>query len=266
MKENLNMNENFDMKENLRENFDIDSKIISGTVAKRSCENGAKIEINIKIHGDISPDCVVRAYFAEEDAKNLKPIGIVDNFGHLSAFVSLSDCTDTVVFGIKNTLTDSIDYVGYAYLNGGAAAKTEPAIDNAKKILGDIKSGGNRITPEMRQNFEDEMRENLSDFEKTNITFQNFEIYKITVFKPILNISAVKFAMFERSVLYSFDKFGFYLFGIDSGKIAIAFASENGKNPLAHADNLCTRFEYDGTQYFAVIIELADDGQYFTKD
>ena len=99
----------------MKENFSIKSKIISGTVTKTDCENGANIVIDIKIHGDISPDCVVRAYFAERDTKELKPVGIVDNFGHLAVFMQNSDCTDTVVFGIKNTITDKVDYVGYAY-------------------------------------------------------------------------------------------------------------------------------------------------------
>lgn len=250
----------------MKENFNIKSKIISGTVTKTDCENGTNIGIDIKIHGDISPDCVVRAYFAERDTKDLKPIGIVDNFGHLAVFMQTSDCTDTVVFGIKNTITDKVDYVGYAYSGDEWTLDDEPAIDNAKKILGDIKNGGNCITPEIRQKISDEISANLKDFEKTDIEFQNFDMYKITVFKPILSISAVKFAMFERSAMYSFDKFGFYLFGFDGDKISIAFASENGENPLAHADNLCTHFTGGENEYFAVIIEFADDGQYFVKD
>lgn len=39
----------------MKENFSIKSKIISGTVTKTDCENGANIVIDIKIHGDISP-------------------------------------------------------------------------------------------------------------------------------------------------------------------------------------------------------------------
>lgn len=250
----------------MNENFNIVSKIISGTVTKTDCENGANIEINIKIHGDISPDCVVRAYFAERDTKDLKPIGIVDNFGRLGAFMKNSDCTDTVVFGIKNTITEKVDYVGYAYSGEEWTLESEPAIDNAKKILSDIKNNGNHITPEIRKKISAEISANLKNFEKTDIKFQNFDMYKITVFKPVLSISAVKFAMFERSAIYSFDNFGFYLFGIDGNKIAIAFASENGENPLFHADNLCTHFKDGETDFFAVIIELADDGQYFVKN
>ena len=35
----------------MKENFSIKSKIISGTVTKTDCENGANIVIDIKIHG-----------------------------------------------------------------------------------------------------------------------------------------------------------------------------------------------------------------------
>ena len=161
----------------MKENFSIKSKIISGTVTKTDCENGANIIIDIKIHGDISPDCVVRAYFAERDTKELKPVGIVDNFGHLTVFMQNSDCTDTVVFGIKNTITDKVDYVGYAYSGDEWTLDDEPAIDNAKKILGDIKNGGNCITPEIRKKISDEINENLKDFEKTDIEFQNFDMF-----------------------------------------------------------------------------------------
>ena len=53
------------------ENFTIKSKIISGSVTKTDDESSSNIEINIKIHEDIDPDCVVRAYFADKDTKEV---------------------------------------------------------------------------------------------------------------------------------------------------------------------------------------------------
>ena len=72
--------------------------------------------------------------------------------------------------------------------------------------------------------------------------------------------------MFERGAMYSFDKFGHYIFGINGNKILIAFASDNEANPLVHMDSLCTKLNIGEAVYFSVIIELADDGQYFIKD
>ena len=250
----------------MRESFKLKSEIISGSVEKEPCSGGINIEISIKIHTDIPPDCVVRAYFASRSTKELTPIGIVDNFGHLTAFIKDGFYTDTIVFGIKNTITDAVEYVGYAYLNGEWTLDGDPAVENAKKILDDIKQNCNHMTNEMKQNILDEINRNLEPYDEADINFQNFKIYKITDFKPILSISAVKYAMFERSAMYSFDNFSHYLFGICENRILIAFKSENGENPILHMDTLCTEIKAEGALYFAVIIELADDGQYFVKD
>ncbi|UKI35402.1 MAG: hypothetical protein L6V93_14770 [Clostridiales bacterium] len=107
----------------------------------------------------------MRAYFAERDTKELKPVGIVDNFGHLTVFMQKFRLhRATVVFRHKNTITDKVDYVGYAYSGDEWTLDDEPAIDNAKKILSDIKNGGNCITPEIRKKISDEINEKFKGF------------------------------------------------------------------------------------------------------
>ncbi len=249
-----------------KNNYLIKSDFLGGSVVL--CDNN--IEINVKIYGSIDSDSVIRAYFANKDTKEIKSIGIIDNFGNLSKKVDYSIITDTIVFILKNTLTDQKETVGYAYLENEWKLDDNNAIDNAKKILEDIKSEciNTEIEPDLAyKNIFDEINENLKNYKifEKNILGE-FDVYKICDFKPISGISAVKYAMFEKNAIYSFDYFSHYLFGIKDKKIIVAFASQNGVNPLAHLNDLCTQFECDKLTYFAVIIELCDDGQYFIKD
>ena len=249
------------------ENFTIKSKIISGSVTKTDDESSSNIEINIKIHEDIDPDCVVRAYFADKDTKEVRGIGVVDNFGHLAVRVNPQICTDTIIFGIKNTITDKVDYVGYAYQNEEWTLEDNTPVDNAKKILERIKSSHSAKLSDVQNDIFNEINENLKNYSPLdNDSETGFTLYKISDFKPVSSISAVKYAMFERGAMYSFDKFGHYIFGINENKILIAFASDNEANPLVHMDSLCTKLNIGEAVYFSVIIELADDGQYFIKD
>ncbi|UKI35403.1 MAG: hypothetical protein L6V93_14775 [Clostridiales bacterium] len=58
----------------------------------------------------------------------------------------------------------------------------------------------------------------------------------------------------------------FTFFGVDGDKIAIAFASENGGNPSPTRIISAHILPAAKMNIFAVIIEFADDGQYFVKD
>lgn len=251
-------------------NFSIKSNFLGGSVLLHQNDISSDVEINVKIYGYLDADSVIRAYFASKDTKEIKSIGIIDNFGNLSKKVDKNICTDTIVFILKNTLTDKTETIGYAYNGDEWTLEDESAIENAKKLLDEIKSDcidKDVDFDSVSENIFREIKENLKNYDliKSNV-LDEFDVYKITDFKPISNISSVKYAMFEKRPIYSFDLFSHYLFGISDKKILLAFASENEINPIIHLNDLCTQFKLDDFTYFCVIIELSDDGQYFIKD
>lgn len=253
-----------------KKSYLIKSDFLGGNVFITEDDTGCDVQIDVKIYGNLDADSVIRAYFASKDTKEIKSIGIIDNFGSLSKKADPSIVTDTIVFILKNTLTDKKETVGYAYYENEWTLEENNAVDNAKKVLDEIKSDcvNDEVDTDLaHKNILDEINRNLKDYGvfQKNI-LDEFDVYKICDFRPMSSISSVKYTMFEKNAIYSFDYFSHYLFGINGKKILIAFASQNGINPLMHLSDLCTQFECDNLTYYAVIIELCDDGQYFIKD
>lgn len=251
-------------------NYSIKSTFLSGSVIVYENTLDAKIEIDIKIFGFIDSDSVIKVYFENQDTKELKSIGIIDNFGHLAKAFDKSILTDSIVFVLKNTVSENKEKIAYAFWEEELFSEKNSPIENAKKILDEIKE--TKTNPDIDfdnvlKNITNEIKENLKNYKFIKCDeMKNFDIYKITDFKPISNISSVKYTMFEKSAIYSFDFFSHYLFGINKNKIFIAFASNNNLNPLSHLNDLTTLITIDNINYFYIIIELLCDGQYFIKE
>ena len=251
-------------------NYYIKSDFLGGSVLLCDNTSYTEIEINVKIFGFIDSDSVIRVYFADRETKDLKSIGIIDNFGNLSKKADKNIVTDTIVFILKNTVTEKISIIGYAYFQDEWTLEDSSPIENAKKILDEIKSdktNRNIDFDTVLKNITNENKENLKNYKaiKTEV-LEEFDIYKITDFKPVSSISSVKYAMFEKNTIYSFDLFSHYLFGINKNNLLVAFASQNGINPILHLNDLCKKTIINNTEYFYVIIELSEDGQYFIKE
>lgn len=251
-------------------NYCIKSNFLNGSAIVYENQYEAKIEIDVKIFGFIDSDSVIKVYFENKDTKELKSIGIIDNFGHLTKTFDKSILTDTIVFVLKNTISETKEKIAYGYFEDELLSQKTSPIENAKKILDEIKQTKTNTDIDfdnVLKNITNEIKENIKNYKLIKCSeIKDFDIYKITDFKPMSNISSVKYTMFEKSAIYSFDFCSHYLFGIKENKLFIAFASNNGLNPLSHLNDLTTYITINNLTYYYVIIELLCDGQYFIKE
>lgn len=216
------------------------NEFISGSVSADF--DNTLFEISFTPLKPISKSQVYRAYFLDTNSNNLISIGVIETTPE-SGFLKVKNdfWKSTVVIMLKDTETENLKYVASAFFD--TAWDVKGYLDPSEKNLELIKICK-------------KINEELKFYEKKD------SFFKITNFKPVSSLSAVKYALYEKSVMYSFDKYGYYLFSFEKNIITIGIIPVSDENPLKHLEEFS--FLKNGIYYVKIMLD--DDGQYFIKD
>lgn len=250
---------------------------ISGNI-KVSCQSeNMTVNISLTLTQPMDDIHVLRAFFVYKDMKYTS-IGVADTNYTQASLIKTVPLPIPFPHGIcvakKNCNTDTMECVLSAYFDDIFdtsdifSAKKDPLttpVDNARNILDSIKNA--RATYDhgiSKNNCISKIKSELKSRESINKSIPRFKtLYKIYEFIPLVNLSALKYAMFDGRCAYSFYTFGYYLCAFEDNRLLIAFQQTEKTNPFYHIEEVSFSFCIDDITYYAVMIELTDEGQYF---
>ncbi len=250
---------------------------ISGNVKSSFDDINITVNISLTLTQPLDDIHVLRAFFVYKDMKYTS-IGVMDmNYtrAYLLKTVPLpAPFPHGICIAKKNCNTDTIECVLSAYFDDIFdtsdifSDKKEPLntpVDNARNILDSIKNATATCDHGIsKNNCISKIKSELISKESISKSIPHFKtLCKIYEFSPLVNLSALKYAMFDGRCAYSFYTFGYYLCAFEDNRLLIAFPQTEKTNPFYHIEEVSFSFCIDDITYYAVMIELTDEGQYF---
>lgn len=202
-------------------------------------------EISISLLKPVVNPFVLRAYFLDCESTNLINMGIIETSGEKGFLkVKNSLSKDTVVIMMKNAETGDLKYISSAFFK------------DEWNVFGYL---NHSVQNTNLYKIKKKIKEEIRFYQKYE---ENTSFYKVTDFRAIANLSSVKCILFEKSVMYSFDKYGFYLFSLDKDTVTVGVLPVNDENPLVHIKD----FSSLEKGIYCAKVTLCEDGQYFVEN
>lgn len=239
------------------------------TVSLRCQDDFADIDIKGCIRFALDKNEVMKAYVISEDLSETN-LGVIridyDSLYLKKRIQTYNSIPKGILITKKDTLTEKeTDITRGWFSDDFNPDKVSDPINNAKKILETIKNASESNDQGIsKRNCIKLLKRNLKGMKSIQHTFRMFDtFYIIENFLPAVNLSAIKFVMSEGLCVRSFFETGHYLMAMRENIILIAFRAFNGQNPIEHIKDFSFSLEIASDTYFGVMIELADEGQYF---
>ena len=226
-------------------------------------------EIKGNINTVLSNEEVLKAYLTNSDSSKIN-LGVMDiSFGSVSLTkkVLLAGSTpQKICITKKNTSTQEEKIIAKgSFIETNLCEDNYSPLNKAQDILDKIKNASETNDQGIsKRNCINIIKRNLSSMKSFNHTYRIFDrIYISETFSPVSDLSSLKFVMSGGLCACSFFETGHYYLSFRDNYLLIAFREYNGQNPLCHIGDFSSPIRIDSHIYHGVMIELADEGQYF---
>lgn len=235
------------------------------------------VELKGNISFILSPREVLKAYAVNEDGSKIN-IGVVKaDFSSINArkrIYTINSIPKEIRITRKNTDTEEEKIIAGGSCSDDNQTDTEAAagfkntpdtLKRTEALLTEIKNASETNDRGIsKRNCIDIIKQRLEGKKKLDHTFRMFDTFYISQdFFPIAELSSLKFVMSGGLCTYSFFEKGHYYISLKENFILIAFGEYNGQNPMYHIKDFSSPIKITDEIYYGVIIELADEGQYF---
>lgn len=243
------------------------------TASMRYQADFTDIEINGNISFALEKSEVIKAYIINGDMSesNLGVIKIDYDRLYLKKRIHTKESLPKgILITKKDTSTEAEADIIRGWFDddfstGEKADDIPDPINHAGQILCTIKNASESKDQGIsKRNCINLLKRNLEGVKSIHHTFRMFDtFYIIENFLPVVNLSAIKYVMSEGLCVHSFFEANHYLMAMRENIILLAFRAFNGQNPINHIKDFTFSLEITSETYFGVMIELADEGQYF---